>query len=134
MALKRIHHIDIFVDNIEKISEHFIDKLGFQPVKKSVHVGKSIELAIPAGEEVRFEFHEMTEEYRKTHQKEMAYGKPDIDHIGFEVDDINKEFEELKSKGVEFKSTPQVNPLGRKLCRTVDADGRGWLQLYEEGK
>jgi len=133
MALKRIHHIDIFVDNIEKVSEHFIDKLGFKPVKKSVHVGKSIELAIPAGEEVRFEFHQMTEEYRKTHQKEMAYGKPDIDHIGFEVDDINKEFEDMKSKGVSFRrDAPNLNPTtGRTLADAPDADGRFWIQLTD---
>ena len=129
MALGKINHLHIYVDNLEKVHEHFVEKLGFKPVGKPVHGGKSIELAIPAGEEVRFEFHQLTEEYEKSNV--ASWGRPYIAHVGFEVDDVDKEYEELKNKGVPFKTTPFLEPTGRKLCRTCDADGRYWIQVCE---
>ena len=133
MALGKLNHIDIFVDDISKVPDYFINTLGFKRVKNQTHIGKSFEVVVPTGNELTLEFHEMTDEYRQTHQKEMAYGKPDIDHIGFEVSDMDKEVAELKDKGVEFKSNPNISSSGRKLCRIVDSEGKGWIQLFEIG-
>jgi catechol 2,3-dioxygenase-like lactoylglutathione lyase family enzyme len=133
MALGKLNHIDIFVDDISKVPDYFINTLGFKPVSNQTHGGKSFEIVVPAGNEITLEFHEMTDEYRNSHQKEMAYGKPDIDHIGFEVTDMDKEVGDLKNKGVEFKSLPNRSAKGRRLCRIVDSEGKGWIQLYEIG-
>lgn len=129
MALGKINHIHIYVDNLEKVHEHFVEKLGFKPVGNPVHGAKSVELVIPAGEEVRLEFFQLTEEYKKSDV--AAWGRPHIDHIGFEVNNVDKEYEEIRNKGVPFKTAPFREPTGRKLCRTCDADRRFWIQVCE---
>jgi len=54
-------------------------------------------------------------------------------HIAFKVDDINKEFEELKSKGVSFRQdVPFFNPeSGRTIADALDSDERFCIQLTD---
>ena len=48
--------------------------------------------------------------------------------IGFEVDDMDKAYKEMKSKGVNFEDAPAFNPRnGRTLADTRDADGCFWI-------
>ena len=56
---------------------------------------------------------------------------PTFNHIAFKVDDINKEYEELKSKGVPVHpDDPEFNPTtGRTLVDVLDANKRVWVQL-----
>jgi len=130
MALKKINHLDFYVDDLEKTLEYFTEKLGFKLVRRTEHYGKAIELALPASDAI-FEFHQVTEEYKS----KEASGRPYLSHIGFEVDDLDKTCKELKSKGVPFKAPfdiPRFVPeTGRKLANAYDADGRGWIQLQE---
>jgi len=60
--------------------------------------GKSMELTSPAGD-FSFDFHQGSEEQYKRERGRLPGGPYHVGHIAFEVDDINKEFEELKSKG-----------------------------------
>jgi len=132
MALGKIDHIDLTVDDLEKAEEYFTKKLGFKLLRRTKHGGKSIELQSPAGD-FFFEFRQMTDEIRDEYKTEQEASRWPIyfNHIAFKVDDINKEFEEMKSKGVPFSSdAPYFNPTtGRTLAPAPDADGRFWIQL-----
>ena len=45
--------------------------------------------------------------------------------IGFNVEDVDKTYEELKAKGVRFVLPPTSQPEGIKLAVAVDPDGLG---------
>ncbi len=128
MALGKIDHICFYVDDLEKAEEYFTKRLGFKLLRGTEHGRKSIELTSPAGD-FFLEFYKVSEERYKA-AKEMSPGLPHFSHVAFKVDDINKEVEELISKGVLFKEAPHFNPeSGRTLANTSDADGRYWIQL-----
>ena len=130
MALGKVNHLDFFVDDLEKTLEYFTEKMGFKLIRRTEHLGKAIELASPAGDLI-FEFHQMTEEY----QSNEAPVRPYFSHVAFEVDDLDKTYEELKNKGVPFITELDVPHLraetGRKVANTYDADGHRWIQLQE---
>ena len=132
MALGKIDHIDVWVDDLEKAEEYFIKKLGFKLLRRTKHAGKSIELTSPAGD-FFFDLHQESEEARNKRKKKIAGGQCHFSHIAFKVDDINKECEELKSKGVSFlEDAPVFNSsTGRTLAGAADADGRHWIQLTD---
>jgi len=133
MVLGKIDHIDIIVDDLEKAEEYFTKKLGFKLLRRTTHFGKSIELSSPAGD-FFFDFHQGTEEaYKMERELKGSGGLCHFGHIAFKVDDINKEFEELKSKGVSFRlDAPSFSPTtGRTVADTFDADGRFWFQLTD---
>ena len=129
MVLGKIDHIDFFVDDLEKAEEYFTKKLGFKLSRRTEHMGKSIELTSPAGDFL-FEFHQGSEELYKA-ERERSGGPCHFNHIAFKVDDINKEIEELKSKGVPVSGLHFNPTTGRTLANAPDADGRLWLQLSE---
>ena len=128
MALGKIDHIDFYVDDLEKAEEYFTKKLGFKLLRRTEHLGKSIELTSPAGD-CLLELHQESEEARN--KRESFPGGLHFGHIAFKADDINKEFEELKSKGVSFlEDAPTFSPpTGRTLAHILDADGHFWIQL-----
>ena len=140
MALGRIHHIDFRVEDLEKTVDYFTKKLGFKVVRRTEHAGGSVELVSPAGGEI-FEFRKVTEEYLS---RPGVINRAYFNHICFEVQDIDKEYEELKSNGVYFEEdgptpifegpadTPHLQPAtGRKLVTTFDAEGHRCIQLVE---
>ncbi len=133
MVLGKIDHIDFTVDDLEKAEEYFTKKLGFKLLRHTMHGGPSIELQSPAGD-FFFDFHQGSEEVYKQAREQPGGScqfNPILGHIAFKVDDINKEYEELKSKGVPVHPDgPGFNPTtGRTLVDVNDANGRYWIQL-----
>ena len=129
MALGKIDHIDFYVDDLEKVEEYFTKTLGFKLLRHTMHGGPSIELESPAGD-FFFDFHQDSEEGKQAMSVPRQF-HPTFNHIAFKVDDINKEYEELKSKGVPVDpEDPGLNPdTGRILANITDANKRFWLQL-----
>jgi len=134
MALGKIHHIDITVDDLEKAEEYFIKKLGFKLLRYTEHGGKAIEISSPAGD-FFLDLHQGSEKRYKALREKTTLGPCHFGHIAFKVDDINKEYEELKSKGVSFREDAPVfnSSTGRTLAGAADADGRYWIQLSAQG-
>ena len=132
MALGKLDHMDFTVGDLEKAEEYFIEKLGFKFLRRNEHPDKSIssELTSPAGD-IILQLHLGTEEELKKRSEQSFEFSLYINHIAFKVEDINKEFEELKSKGVSFKDTPPtLNPVtGRTLATAADSERRYWIQL-----
>ena len=146
MALGKIDHIDFIVDNLEEVEEYFTKILGFKLLRHTMHGGPSIELESPAGD-FFFDFHQGTEEdYKRAREGLGVAGQPGGDeipagpcqfkpifgHIAFKADDINKEYEELKSKGVPVHpDEPGFLPTtGRTLVDILDTIKRFWLQVH----
>ena len=131
MALGKIAHLDLLATDLEKTEKYFTEKLGFKVAKRTKHGGGSIWLVAPEGDEI-FEFQQATEE--KVNKANNEWGRMFIRHIAFEVGDIDKTFEELKSKGVRFYDPKPhfFKPTGRKLAMACDEDGRRTIQLQEK--
>jgi len=141
MALGKIDHIDFTVEDLEKAEEYFTKKLGFKLLRRT-YEGKAIELTSPAGD-FSLDLRQGSEELYKA-ERERPGWPYHFYHIAFKVDDMNKELEELKSKGVSVGGgapkfnpieAPKFNPItGRTYANVPDADGRYWIQLSEAKK
>jgi lactoylglutathione lyase len=60
------------------------------------------------------------------HSGPPSGGKPaGTGSIGFNVDDLDKTYEELKAKGVRFILPPTDQPEGIRLAVAIDPDGLG---------
>lgn len=107
----KIDHIELFVKNLEKSVKFFTNELGFKVVGIEMYPeSKGIQLQAGDVNLTLFE--------RDT---------PGLNHIAFAVDDIDKTYEELKEKGVEFTVKPRLNPeTGRILAMFKDVDGQDW--------
>ena len=127
MALGKVNHLQFHVTNVEKTVKYFTEKLGFKIVRrvKRPTGDMHIELASPAGD-LEFHFVPVTEESKNNPDR------PYLEHLAFEVTDLRKECEELKSKEVPFHYGPEFEQhTGRSLAGIRDAEGRGWIQLHE---
>lgn len=137
MALGKINHFHFYVEDLEETYKYFTEKLGFEFVRRG-HGGKSIDLVSSEGGPT-FEFNQITEEYKtakptgKPGEFHLAsIRRPYLDHIAFEVEDMDKTSKEMKSKGVKFLVEPTYNKVTkRKLADVYDNDGHAWLQLQE---
>jgi len=94
LKLKYIQHIGIPVTDIQR-SEVFYEHLGFKNVMNSAFVfhggnGKAVMMKL---NEIIIELYQMPEnELAEIRNRKNGH----IDHIAFDVDDIDKTFEELK--------------------------------------
>ena len=104
--LRRIHHIELIVLDLERHVE-FFKRLGFEEVRRTPHHQVSVEMRLP-DQEVIWELHQVENEE-----------VPGINHIGFEVQDVPAAFEDLLAGGVEIQKTPYHYDV-------PDADGRTW--------
>lgn len=139
MGLGEVVHFHMFVENLEETERFFIDKLGFKLVRRG-HAGRSVDLAAVEGGPT-FEFFQIDDDYKnatpETHPN-MAHmaatRRPYLDHICFEVDDVEEKVKELKAKGVKFLAGPVLNKQnGRLLADFYDPDGHAWIQLQGKG-
>ena len=94
LKLNHIQHIGIPVTDIKK-SEAFYEKLGFKNVMASTfgYKGSKGSVAMMKLDDMIIELYQMPEsELAEIRKRNNGH----IDHIAFDVDDIDKSFEELK--------------------------------------
>ena len=134
MALGKLDHMDFTVGDLDKVEDYFTKKMGFKFLRRIEHQDNTVsaEFEAPAGDFV-IQIHQGTEEQLKNRRERAPEWSLFFNHIAFKVDDINKEFKELESKGVSFKTTaPKLNaPTGRILANSFDDEGRHWIQLTD---
>jgi methylmalonyl-CoA/ethylmalonyl-CoA epimerase len=120
MKIKRIEHVGVVVKDVDKsralwegcfgikfggAEANNIRKLGLYPVGESM-----VELISGVGPDSR-------------HAKMIAEGKGGINHICFEVENIEEALAELKSKGVPLlDETPRIGHAG---CKIAFLDPKG---------
>ena len=133
--LENVRHFGIVVRNMEKSLYFYKDVLGFKIVREmdesGIHIDKmlslnkvkvkTIKLSVDNGitlvELLEFKSHRREIEERKF----FDYGPS---HLALTVNDLDGCFKELKKKGIEFNSEPQLSPDGyAKVVFCLDPDG-----------
>jgi lactoylglutathione lyase len=113
--LMRLNFVIVYTSDMQRSVAFYRDTLGF-PVKMEspdwteFHTGATT-LALHHA--------------KPAERPRVAHGEPKAGeaHLGLEVLDIEKFYEEEKAKGVEFTMPPTLREFGCKLAIFVDPDG-----------
>ena len=122
MKVKRIEHVGIIVRDIEASRRLFEDCLGIplESIEESATLPRKLAL-FPVGDSMVELLAGTTPDSK--HARMIAEGKGGLNHICFEVDDIDEALAELKAKGVPLlDETPRIGHAG---CRIAFLDPRG---------
>jgi catechol 2,3-dioxygenase-like lactoylglutathione lyase family enzyme len=106
LKINRLQHIGVPITDIE-ISQAFYERLGFKNVMSSVflHNGKEGKVSMMKLGSIIIELYQMPEpELDKIRQRTSGR----IDHIAFDVDDIDETFRLLKDEGFSIPETEPV--------------------------
>ena len=123
LMITNIRHTGITVQNLDKMMNFFIKKLGFKLKKKMNERGSYIEnmlalkkvnvitakLKAPDGslvELLKFKNYKSTKNWKG----KIFFTGPT--HIALSVQDLDKSYKILKKKGVKFNAPPQLSPDG----------------------
>ncbi|MHA1985752.1 MAG: VOC family protein [Promethearchaeota archaeon] len=161
LMIKRIIHFNVVCSDIEKSLEFYVDLLGghlLGNIEKSEIIKRKVEsegvgIALGLGDTaeykgwvIRYGYDKSATlldllQWTKPQSKGKSYDRINnvgITRISLEVDDVDKVYNYLKSRGVEFLSSPQIADLtpenpGKDLIKIVtakDPDGI-FVQLEE---
>ncbi|MBN8578979.1 MAG: VOC family protein [Cytophagales bacterium] len=126
----KIHVTSLLVDDQEKALKFYTEKLGF--VKKTeIPLGEHKWLTVVAANElngVELVLEPIGFEPAKTYQK--ALKDAGIPLTSFKVDDLNKEYERLKSEGVKFSMEPKT--MGPVIMAVLDDTCGNNIQLVQK--
>ena len=119
--IKQIQMAGVFVNDVDKAYDFYVNKLGFE-VKDDQAFGEGnrwLELAPPGG------------------QTYLAVTRPSPEHsegavggfsrIAFSTDDIQATYEQLVARGVEFSEKPTRQFWGGMQAQFADPDGNVFL-------
>lgn len=120
----------VLVDDQDKALEFYTNVLGF--IKKTeIDMGEAKWLTVVSPDS---DYVELVLEPKLCLEEAKTYTKAlkgaGIPATAFEVDDIKKEYQQLKEKGVHFKSEPEDSGAGIVLAIFDDTCGN-WIQIYE---
>ena len=122
MKIKRIEHVGVVVRDIEKSRKLWEDCFGI-PLGGLEHIeGRPHRMALyPIGESMVELLAGVTPDSKFSRMCDE--GKAGINHICFEVEDIDDALEELKAKGIPL--IDQVPRIGHAGCRIAYLDPSG---------
>ncbi len=122
LKLNHIQHIGIPVTDI-KISEAFYEQLGFKNVMHSSfdYNGGKGKVAMMKLNEIIIELYQMPEnELKEIRERKNGH----IDHIAFDVDDIEETFKKLKQASFNIlEETPVFLSFWKKGCKYFNITG-----------
>ena len=124
----KIHHVALSVKNIDKSLEFYKSIFGFNEEKRFERKdlgGKAIFLKM---EDMRLEFWQFDKQL-KNKDDFSNLNILGIKHIAFETKDIDKTYQELKSKNIEI-SKPKLGASKARYCFLKDPD-RFPIEIYE---
>jgi len=139
--IKDIRHTGIVVKDLEKSLFFYRDLLGFKITKEMEESGgyidnisaltglkvTTVKMRAPGGQMIELLYYHS--HLREQKQREIcAVG---IAHIAFTVDDLNNEYERLRSKGVRFNAPPQLSPDGYAKVTFCRAPEGTFIELVE---
>jgi lactoylglutathione lyase len=126
MAIKKLEHVGVMVNNFEKSIGFYQNILGFELFETFEHDGTNIKLAFLGDKKINQIYVELI------FGKENEYpNEGKVNHIAFTVDNIEEEMERLKSHNVVFKSeNPTVLQNGGKFIFFQGPDGES-LELFQ---
>ena len=99
MKIKRVNHLGIIVGDLDEAVQSFTDHLGLR-LDHVEQYGDELDIAfLPCGETLVELIKPRTEE--GSNAEYLREHGPGIQHVAFEVDDIDAALEELGKRGVE---------------------------------
>ncbi len=121
----RLHHHAIIVNDMDKAIETFCELLGMKFILRHPGVGEIQEVAF-------------VEDVHTGHRMELIL-KPDgksgeLDHITFEVDDVDIAFERLKSQGLVVGDEPTDVAEGNFQFKKIHSSGCRLAHLFAPNK
>jgi len=119
MKIKRIEHVGIVVRDVDQSRRLWEDCFGIKLGEVEVNPNRPVKLALyPVGESMVELIAGTTPESR--HAQMVAQGKGGLNHICFEVENIDEALAELKAKGIPLlDETPRIGHAG---CRIAFID------------
>ena len=142
-ALKGVHHVGVPVRSIERSLAWYRDLFGLEPDFVALAEGPELERTVQIeGARLRFAFLQLGGcqlellEYESPIGEDFALRNCDVGaiHVCFDVEDIDRVYDQLQAKGVEFSIEPtrvQGGVLeGDRYCYFRDPDGIQ-LELWE---
>ena len=119
MKIKRIEHVGIVVRDVDQSRKLWEDCLGIKLGEVETNPDRPVKLALyPVGESMVELIAGTTPDSR--HARMVAEGKGGLNHICFEVEDIDEALAELKAKGVPLlDDKPRIGHAG---CRIAFID------------
>jgi methylmalonyl-CoA/ethylmalonyl-CoA epimerase len=132
MAVKRIDHIAVVVDNIETSLAFWRDALGMDMTHlEEVREQESIVAFLPTGGS-EVELVKPTTETSGV-AKYLAKRGPGMHHICLEVDNLEEMLADMKAKGVRLiNETPTIGAGGKKIAFIHPSSANGVLvELYQ---
>jgi catechol 2,3-dioxygenase-like lactoylglutathione lyase family enzyme len=133
--IRRMSHTTVFVNNQDEALEFYRDKLGFR-VHTDATVGPDFRwLTMCTNDDPNFEIVLLEPKPGMLMDEETSKQLRDVMNKGvlgagvFNTDDCRATYEELKAKGVEFRSEPAERPYG---IEAVFKDNSGnWFSLTQ---
>ena len=117
MKIKRIEHVGVVVRDVEASRRLWEDCFGIKLGSEEANAVRKLAL-YPVGESMVELIAGTTPDSR--HAKMVAEGKGGLNHICFEVEDIDDALAELKAKGIPLLD--QVPRIGHAGCRIAFID------------
>ena len=122
LKINRLQHVGIPVADLD-ISQSFYERLGFQRAMNSTfdHEGQQGRVSMMKREAIIIELYQMPEpELSNVKQRKDGH----IDHIAFDVSDIDETFELLKKEGFSiFEDQPVFLNFWAKGCKYFNIAG-----------
>ncbi len=139
--IKNIRHTGIVVKDLEASLQFYRDLLGFQIGKQMEEAGDyidnmlalnkvkvtTVKMSAPDGQMLELlEYHSHPRE-----QETREICQIGISHVAFTVDNLEQEYDRLKSKGILFNAPPQLSPDGYAKVTFCRAPEGTFIELVE---
>ncbi|RZK37489.1 MAG: VOC family protein [Pedobacter sp.] len=123
----RIHHIAIICTNYEISKDFYVNKLGFEILAEVYRAErKSYKLDLAVNGLYQIELFSFENPVARPSRPEAA----GLRHLAFEVDDVEKVSDVLKSNGVETEAIRIDEFTGKRFTFFADPDGLP-LEIYQ---
>jgi methylmalonyl-CoA/ethylmalonyl-CoA epimerase len=127
LKLKRLDHVGVVVDDLDSRASLLTEQLGLEPDGAADH--EDLRIAFFKSGDARVELIEpLTTAGRDAR---LAGGSTRIEHISFEVDDLEATMLALSALGIELTAEPRVSA-GNRSVWTVPATSGGIMFQFQQ--
>ena len=131
--LKKIDHIGIIVEDMDKMLEVFKKMFGLSPTQIEARPEKGLKGAFLSVGDVHIELLEITGPMPEETAKVIGRTNPGLHHICFEVENVDRELESLVASGVRLVDRKARQGLsGRVGFIHPDDTGNVYIELVQK--